>query len=199
MLSLTSLQHSLTREDRPPPCLYRNSTISTTNLPKKHQSITNLPQSHTHKPYQNSIFMDPIATDFYRITLLAISLLPPITNPPTRTNFEKISNPKSQTHPLQKRIHLTQGQQRQILRSTSSSIKASTTSKALTQRRPKWHCRRRGQNPPTAKTHPRKPTHNKPSILGTNDRSTELGFSNPLVCKKWGYFYGLGDEEANND
>ena len=147
-------------------------------------------------------------TYFYRITLLAISLLPPTANPPTRTfkpqianpaTIPKFSNPKSQTHPLQKRIHLTQGQQWQILRSTSSSVNASTTSKVLTQRHPKWHCRRRGQNPPTAKTHPRKPTHNKPSILGTNDRSTKLGFSNPLVCKKWGYFYGLGDEEANND
>ena len=161
MLSLTSLQHSLTREDRSPLCLYRNSTITTTNLPKK--STANLPQSHTHKPHQNSIFMYPITTHFYKITLLTISLLPPIANPPTRTNFEKFSNPKSQTHPLQKQIHLTQGQQQQILRSTSSSVKASTMSKALTQRRPKWHCRRRGRNPPTAKTHPRKPTHNKPS------------------------------------
>jgi hypothetical protein len=31
-----------------------------------------------------------------------------------------------------------------------------------------------------------KPTHNKPSILATNDRSKKLGFSvNPLVCESW--------------
>ena len=63
------------------------------------------------------------------------------------------------------------------------SFNPATPKTTLSKERPKpSHC----------KTHPRKPTHNKPSILTTHNRRMKLGFSmNWLVCKN-GFWWGFG-------
>ena len=103
-------------------------------------------------------------------------------NPPA--NF---SNPKSQIASAKwVLIHWTQWQQRQTSRATSSSDKASTTSKVLTQRCPKRHCQRRGQYPITHPLHnPATQTHPQQTILATHDRSMIWVFQCIHQSVKW--------------
>jgi hypothetical protein len=104
---------------------------------------------------------------------------PNLKNPPANfTNLEsQIANPNGfdpfdpTTTKISFEIHFLLHQSVNHVESFNPATPKTTLSKE----RPKPnHC----------KTHPRKPTHNKPSILTTHNRSMKLGFSvNRLVCK----------------